>query len=117
MQHCNDLPNLLRIGARGPLLVRQHRSRPVRTFGRDRILARNSGGKPLSSNLGNTPWRLAGVIDTVGDGGRNIVVMMDARFSDGPEVGLIRYRLLDQTPVKRMDEGTFEVERRTLTVV
>ena len=61
-------------------------------------------------------WRPAGVIHTVDDAGDDVVVMLDARFKCEQQAGQIRYRLLDQTPVKRIDATTFEVDGRTLTV-
>ena len=59
---------------------------------------------------------MTGVIHTVDDAGADAVVMMDALFSDGQETDQVRYRLLDQTPVSRIDESTFEVDGRTLTI-
>jgi len=61
-------------------------------------------------------WRPAGVIHTVDDAGIEVIVMADALCSDGQETGQVRYRLLDQTPVIRIDESTYDVDGRTLTV-
>jgi hypothetical protein len=63
-------------------------------------------------------WRPAGVIRTIDDTGSDVDVMVDALFNDSQETGQIRYRLLDRTPVLRMDLRTYQIEGgRMLTAV
>ena len=44
------------------------------------------------------------------------VLWKDILFQDGQEADQVRYRLLDRTPVTRIDESSFHVDGRTLTV-